>query len=92
MELTGKIILDDTTINELRNQIREEVIEDIKKNGLYLSEAEEILRYCKLNEYVGVVARTIIDVLGNITEEDIRFTSDVKNKYILLAISNILKI
>ena len=43
MELTGKIILDDATLNTLKREIRKEVINDIDENGVKVSEAKILL-------------------------------------------------
>lgn len=44
MKLTGRIILDEETKQALKNEIRAEVLEDIKEDGL---EYEEALAYIK---------------------------------------------
>ena len=39
IELTGKVILDDETLEALKKEVRKEVMEDIKEDGLSYKEA-----------------------------------------------------
>jgi len=48
MQLTGTVTLDDETMEDLKSQIREEVLKGIKKSGLYLEEVESICRTVNL--------------------------------------------
>lgn len=92
MELKGTITLDEETIEELREKIREEVIEDIKNNGNYFSEIEKYLNDCKFESYMKLIERTIENVIERTNEDDIHFDSGWKAWHRLHAIKSLLKI
>lgn len=52
MELKGQVILDDETMDKLKKQIREEVINEIKEDGNYSSEIEEYMNSCNFENYM----------------------------------------
>lgn len=78
-ELTGTIKLDEETLETLREEIRREVIEDIRVNGNYSSEIEKYLKDCKYTSYMHMIKSTIdhIIVKTNV-EEDVKWDSDAK--------------
>lgn len=77
MELKGHVILDEETMEKLKSQIRQEVINDIKEDGNYSSEIEEYLNDFNFKSYLGMIRYTIDNVIYKINkEEDISFSSD----------------
>lgn len=78
MELKGQVILDDETMDKLKEQIREEVINDIKENGNYSSEIEEYMNDCNFEYYIKMIEHTIDNVIKNTNKEDIHFESGWK--------------
>ena len=44
MELKGQVILDEDTMDNLKKQIRREVIDEIKENGNYSFEIEKYMK------------------------------------------------
>lgn len=91
MELTGKVILDEDTMDMLKEEVREEVIEDIKNNGNYSSEIETYLNDCNIVRYQKILEDTIDNVISNDTCRNSNCaTMKTYNK--LLAIQAILNI
>lgn len=91
MELKGQVILDEESMKALKNQIREEVINDIKENGNYLSEIEEYMNNCNFEYYMRIIKSTIDNVISKINKEDI-CGSSWKTYYQILAIKSMLDI
>ena len=92
MELKGIVTLDDKTMAELRENIRKEVIEDIKNKGNYSFEIEKYLNDCKFESYMRMIECTIENVIERTNEEDIHFDSGWKAWRRLHAIKSLLKI
>lgn len=93
MELKGQVILDEETMNNLKSQIRQEVINDIKEDGNYSSEIEQYLNDCDYKSYMKMIDYTIDNVISKIDKEkDISFSSDLKAYNQILAIKAILEI
>ena len=61
MELTGKVILDDSSMEKLKNELREEIINDIELHGLEYKEVIK-LTLSKIN-YPGEFSNVLIDIL-----------------------------
>ncbi len=78
MELKGQVILDDETMDKLKKQIREEVINEIKEDGNYSSEIEEYMNSCNFENYMRMIELTIDNVIKNTNKEDIHFESGWK--------------
>lgn len=78
MELKGQVILDDETMKKLKEQIREEVIDDIKKNGNYSSEIERYMDDCNFEYYIRMIKNTIDNIIRKTNKEDIHFESGWK--------------
>lgn len=53
-ELKGTVTLDSESMEALRKEIREEVIKEMEKDGLYLPEVVKYLYNC---EYTGIKVR-----------------------------------
>lgn len=87
MKLTGEVILDDTTMEDLKEEVRKEVIEEIKENGNYKDEIETFLSNTTSETYLTILANTIDSVLER--DNDARITYTRKR---LLAIKSILNI
>lgn len=92
MELKGTVTLDEETMEEFREKIREEVIEDIKNNGNYFSEIEKYLNDCNFESYMRMIECTIKKVIERANEEDIHFDSGWKAWHRLHAIKSLLEI
>ena len=92
MELKGTVTLDEKTMEELREHIREEVINDIKEGGNYFNEIEKYLNDCDFETYMQLIINTLDGVIERTKDEDIRFNSDEKTYNRLLAIKSILNI
>lgn len=90
LELTGKVILDERSIDELKKSVREDAICDLKTNGCYLDEVVKYLEDCSLAGYLGIISTTATTMLEKIKEEDLVFSSDVKLRRKLEMIKNIL--
>ena len=92
MELKGTVVLDEEIMKKLKEQIREEVIEDIKNNGNYSSEIEKYLNNCKFDSYMRMIECTIKNIIENTNEKDIHFDSGWREWHRLLAIKSMLDI
>ena len=92
MELKGQVILDEETMKKLKNQIRQEVINDIKEDGNYSSEIEEYLNDCNFKSYMKMIDYTIDNVISKMNKEDICFESDRKAYNQILAVKAMLEI
>ena len=92
MELKGTVILDKETMSKLKDQIREEVIEDIKNDGNYFSEIEKYLNDCDFESYITIIKGTIDNIISKTDENDIHFDSGWKKWHELLAIKRLFDI
>ena len=92
MELKGQVILDEESMEKLKNKIRGEVINEIKEKGNYSTEIERYLNDCDYKSYVKMINRTIRKVISKIDKEDITFESDVKACHQIVAIASLLDI
>lgn len=89
--LTGQVILDDESKNAITEQVRKEVIQRLKDDGLFFDEAVEWLRTLSFSGYYNVLCSTIREVINKVnTEEELRFSSDEKKYSKLNVIKNIL--
>lgn len=92
MELRGQITLDEETMSKLKDQIREEVIEDIKENGNYSSEIEKYMNDCSFESYMRMIECTIDNVIKKTNKENIHFNSGWKAYRRILAIKSLMDI
>lgn len=92
MKLKGQVILDDDTMNSLKEQIREEVVNEIKENGSYFREALAYMVECDFENYMRLINLTINYIINDTNKENIRFESSKKIYNKLLIIKNILDI
>ena len=76
MELRGQVILDEKSMDKLKGQIRQEVINEIKEDGNYSSEIEEYLNDCNFVSYMRMIDYTIDNVVSKMDKEDVHFESD----------------
>lgn len=92
MELTGTVTLDQKSMDDLKYQIRQEVIEDIRLNGNYPSEIERYMNDSDFKSYIRMIECTIGNIVEKINEEDIRFDSDRKAYHRIMAIKSLMDI
>lgn len=92
MELRGQVILDEKSMDKLKDQIRQEIIDEIKEEGNYASEIERYMNDCNFESYIGMIICTIDNVISKIDKENIRFNSEEKAYHRILAIKSILDI
>lgn len=92
MELKGQIILDDETMDNLKDEIREEVIEDIRKSGNYSHEIERYMSDCNFESYMEMIEKTIDNMIEKTNEEDIHFDTGRRRWKQLLAMKSLLNI
>lgn len=92
MELKGQVILDDETMDKLKEQVREEVINEIKEYGNYSSEIEEYMNSCNFENYMRMIEVTIDNVIKNTNKEDIHFESGWKSWNRLVTLKSLFSI
>lgn len=92
MELKGQVILDEKSMDELKDQIRQEIIDEIKEEGNYASEIERYMNDCNFESYMRMIICTIDNVISKIDKENILFNSEEKAYHRILAIKSILDI
>lgn len=92
MELKGTVILDKSSMDYLREEIREEVVADIEKNGSYGTEIERYLKDCSCNSYVALIKESIDKIIEKTDESQLTFDSDRKAYRRLLAIKSVLSL
>lgn len=92
MELKGQIILDEETMEKLRGQVRQEVINEIKEAGNYSSEIAEYLNDCNFISYMKMINYTIDNVVSKMDKKDVYFESDRKAYRQILTIKSVLEI
>ena len=92
IELKGRIILDNETMDNLRDEVRQEIISDIKQNGNYSHEIEEFMNDCDYESYINMIEGTIDNIIKKTNIEDIRFNSELRKWKQLLAIKSLLDI
>lgn len=92
IKLTGQIILDDKTMDQLKEHIREEVIEDILTSGAYWDEVEKYLSKCPFGDYLTLIANTIDNAIQNVKPGDLCLPSGQRKYKILTTINGILKL
>lgn len=89
--LTGQVILDDESRNAITEQIRKEVIQRLKDDGLFFDEVVSWLKTLSFSGYYNVLCATIQEVIDKVnTEEELRFNSDEKKYSKLNVIKSIL--
>ena len=86
MELTGKIELDEKTMQTLRDEIRKEVIQDISKTGLMLDETVKYLENICSTSYFNIFRDTIEKAIsaGEKEKENDEFHFDDEKKFRIL--------
>ena len=93
MELKGTVTLDEETLDALKEDIRKEVIEEIRKDGNYSNEIKIFLEDCNHEQYMRMITATIDSVINKTNpEEDLHFDSGRKAWDRILAIKALLKI
>lgn len=90
--LHGNVVLDEASMRALRNQIRDEVVEKIQKDGLYSEEAERFMEMCSLSQYMRILENTAEDMLKKAEEEDSHWTDDIQKVRTLKAIVAVLSL
>lgn len=80
LKLTGQVLLDDDSMNKLRESIRKEIIQEIKENGHYTSEIKQFLNELDSKDYYNIIAQTINGIIEKTDPE--KFTwSDEQLKF-----------
>ena len=92
MDLRGQVILDKKSMDALKEKMRDEIIDDIKKNGNYSSEIEKYMNDCNYESYIAMIKCTINNVISKIDKENIHFDSERKTYHQILGIRAILDI
>lgn len=92
MELKGQIILDDETMDNLKDEIRKEVVEDIRESGNYSHEIERYMNDCNFESYMRMIEKTIDNMIEKTNEEDIHFDTGRRRWKQLLTMKNLLDI
>ena len=92
LKLKGDVILDNESMEELKEKIREEVINDIKENGNSFCEIEDFLNVCEYREYIDLIKCTIDDIISKTDINNITFDNEKKAYTRILAIKSILNI
>ena len=59
MELTGKVILDDKTLCQLKEEVREEVVQKMVETGAYRHEVIQFMESCTVDTYIDIIKTTI---------------------------------
>lgn len=80
MELKGQVILDEDTMDNLKKQIRREVIDEIKENGNYSFEIEKYMKNCDFESYIRMIENTIQQVIENSYKNDIYVEHDQSDR------------
>lgn len=78
MELHGTVTLDEESIRALKNEVRKEVINEIKESGNTENEIELFLRDLSYKDYLKTLKNTLDDVLNKTKSSELQ--SDVDNK------------
>lgn len=96
MELKGKVILDEESMDELKAKIRQEIVNVIKEDGFDSSEIEQFLNECNYEYYIQMIIQMIRCTIGNVisktNKENIHWNSEKRTYQKLLAIKSIVDI
>lgn len=85
LKLSGEVILDDETMEELKEKVRQEVINDIQKDGLSYEEAVRFLREIdNISGFMNTLKATIPEFVDKFKDKDKYFDDDIKYKKIKL--------
>lgn len=76
-------------MEELKLQIREEVMKDIEKSGLYLEEVEMYLHGCRFDTYADLLSKTLDDVIDRTGSSLISFDCNRRKFQKLKAIKSV---
>ena len=90
IKLTEQIILDGKTMDQLKEHIREEVIEDILTSGAHWDEVEKYLSKRHFEDYLTIIKNTIDNAIQNVEVGDLSMPSGKRYYKILVAIKGIL--
>lgn len=81
IKLTGEVILDDKTLNALKENVRQEVLLEIRNNGLWDEEVEKFLSEIDNAEgFMNILLRVFPKFLNNIDKEKFHFNDELKYK------------
>lgn len=90
--LSGTVKLDADSMEALRAQVREEVVQNIEDNGIYADEAERYLRKCSYQRYLELIVDTIGVAVKKAEKEDSSWRDDERKKNRLQAIQSLLRL
>ena len=92
MQLTATVVLDEKTTRNLRQEIKKEVIQEMKNNQDYEEALLGFLVDSDYTDYLLTIMNTIGSVIDKVNEEGIPFESNKIRYRKLLAIKAILDI
>lgn len=70
LTLEGKITITDEEETDLRNTIREEILDEIDKFGLRVDEVETVLKQLSPGIYLRVIRNTVDDMSGKLNDNN----------------------
>lgn len=76
LKLTGQVLLDDESMNKLRESIRKEIIQEIKEDGHYTSEIKQFLNELDAKSYYNMISQTISDIIQKTDPEKFTWSDD----------------
>ena len=81
MELTGKVILDDETLKALKKEVREDVLNDIKEDGLSYKEAVRFATEIdNVGECMNFMRATLPILVAKLENSEFHFDDEKKYK------------
>lgn len=92
MELYGTVQLNDRSMEELKESIREQVIQEMRESGNTFTEIETFLNDLSYKSYLQMIRLTLPKILRDTKESDIIWSEDKKSYQILNVISGLLSI
>ena len=81
IKLTGEVILDDESLNKLKEELRKEVIESIKLDGLSDDEAKKfLLGIDNVSGFVNILIEVLPEFLNSLDNGKFHFDDEAKYK------------
>lgn len=91
-ELYGKVILDESSRKELYEEVRKDVVKEIRESGNTASEIESYLKDVDYPQYVRMLRATIDTAVEKFHQDEHCWNDNQKAGRILESIQNILRI
>lgn len=92
MELHGTVTLNEESMRALKNEVRKEVINEIKESGNTVYEIKLFLRDLSCKDYLKTLKDTLDDVLNKTKSSELQLDVDKKAYDILCIIYSLLYI